>query len=235
MLAAERQFCVLFGCETKVGSKRKQTGNVKIFKHPFRADKYMQYLNDQHPLKWNEYQQLSEEGKKIFPITHQIHTSWLLRNTPNRIEFFVSKSIVEVLIGDMFCSPDPEDNMQMTKERMMQVFESCVDATEEEGQGYGDSHYSITIKNCIQCQLAIDYLAASLFFRQAVAVIQSTKERIGLASIGSCTDKITAKYAQFSRAINLQKLSNLLQRCWAFSVAMDMSTHMTTGYLDIRV
>ena len=64
VLAAECQFCVYYGREVKVGLKRKQTGNVKYFKHPFRADNYLQHLNNQHCEKWKEYQTLNEKEKR---------------------------------------------------------------------------------------------------------------------------------------------------------------------------
>ena len=238
VLAAECQFCVYYGREVKVGLKRKQTGNVKYFKHPFRADNYLQHLNNQHCEKWKEYQTLNEKEKKEFftgtPIKSTIHGFFGAKQVS--LKYCMNKKIVEVLIGDMLWSPDLEDELNLTKERMMQGFESCIDISEgEDANGNGDSHYSITIANRIQWQLAIDYLGASLSFTQAARVMQSTKERTGLASIGNCTKNIISKYARFSCAINLQKLSDLLQSTWTFSVAMDMSTHMETGYLDIRI
>ena len=66
-------------------------------------------------------------------------------------------------------------------------------------------------------------------------MMQSTKERTGYATIGSCTKAIVAKYARFACAINLQQLADLLDNCWAFSVALDMSAHFSTSYLDIRI
>ena len=38
VVAAECLFCVYFGRESKVGSIRKKTGNIKYFSKPFRAD-----------------------------------------------------------------------------------------------------------------------------------------------------------------------------------------------------
>ena len=34
------RFCLKFGCEAKVGAKRKKTKNVQFFKVPFRTDVY---------------------------------------------------------------------------------------------------------------------------------------------------------------------------------------------------
>ena len=55
--------------------------------------------------------------------------------------------------------------------------------------------------------------------------MRTTKEKTGLAAIGSCRDSTIAKYARFACAVNLQKISELLQETWTFAVALDMSTH----------
>ena len=78
VLAAECLFCIFFGREVKVGSKRKATGNVKYFRNPFRADNYKQHLTSAHPEKWKEYEGLDDERKKEFfcaqtPIKSSIH------------------------------------------------------------------------------------------------------------------------------------------------------------------
>ncbi len=58
----------------------------------------------------------------------------------------------------------------------------------------------------------------------------TVKERTGLAAIGSCNDDTSAKYAHFVCAINSQKLHELLEKAWTFSVALDLSTHMEKSY-----
>ena len=72
-------------------------------------------------------------------------------------------------------------------------------------------------------------------FRQADPVLQHTKDRSRLASIGACSDLKISKYAWIACAINLQKVYELLEEAWKFSVALDMSTHISTLYLDIRI
>ena len=40
-------------------------------------------------------------------------------------------------------------------------------------------------------------------------------------------------YARIACAVNLQNVLELLEEAWKFSVAMDMSTHMSTLYLGV--
>ena len=74
-----------------------------------------------------------------------------------------------------------------------------------------------------------------LSFRKASRLLQHTKECSRLASIGACSDSTISKYARIACAINLQKVYNLLEEAWTFPVALDMSTHMSTPYLNIRI
>ena len=69
----------------------------------------------------------------------------------------------------------------------------------------------------------------------ASRILAMTKENTGLTSLGSVFEGKVAAFARFVFALNLQSLKNLLARVWTFSVAMDMSTHLATSYLDIRI
>jgi len=62
-----------------------------------------------------------------------------------------------------------------------------------------------------------------------------TKELTGLASLGSASEGKVTSFVRFVCALNLQKISEMLVSSWTFSLAMDMSTHMSTSYLDIRI
>ena len=67
----------------------------------------------------------------------------------------------------------------------------------------------------------------------ASRILAMTKENTGLASPRSVFEVKVAAFARFEFALNLQSLKNLLARVWAFSMAMDMSTHLATSYLDM--
>lgn len=61
------------------------------------------------------------------------------------------------------------------------------------------------------------------------------KECTKLATIGSCSEYKVAIYARYIYAIGLQKSSKLLELARKFSIALEMSNHMSTSYLDIRI
>ena len=93
----------------------------------------------------------------------------------------------------------------------------------------------MVIKNKLQWYLEIDYLSLGLSFRQAARVLQPTKGHSGLDGIGASSELTIPKYLRIACTINLQKVYDLIEEAWTFLVALDMSTHMSTLYLDIRI
>ena len=61
------------------------------------------------------------------------------------------------------------------------------------------------------------------------------KELTGLASIMSASEGKITSYIWYVCALNLQKISEMLASGWTFSLAMDMSTRISTSYLDIHI
>ena len=62
-----------------------------------------------------------------------------------------------------------------------------------------------------------------------------TKYILGIMIIVSCFEGIVSIYARFICSMGLQCIVELLRKCWAFSVAFDMATHMATVYCDVRI
>ena len=69
----------------------------------------------------------------------------------------------------------------------------------------------------------------------ASTFLRLTKEETGVVLIGSATEGKVAGFICYVCALNLQKVLEVMASCWTFSLAMDMSTHMSTSYLDIQI
>ena len=95
--------------------------------------------------------------------------------------------------------------------------------------------YNTEIRNPVQFGLIVDYLSVGLSFRAVAKVILMTKEQTGMPSIGNVNEGKVTAIAQDVCSHSLELISNLLMKCWTFSLAMDMSTHMSTSYLDIQI
>ena len=198
------------GRESRVRSKRKKTGNIKYFSRPFRAENYRQHHVKQHPQRWKQYQEARGEEKKTFfeeneLIKETLHHDYGGKQVTQR--YLINAPIVNVIIGEMLW--DPEDIDGSTHTNTMSSFKDYVDESEEVEEGEGADRFCIEINNPVQFSLAIEYLPAGLSFRQAARVMMGTKERTGLATIGSCSDYTIAKYARYICAISLQKISEL--------------------------
>lgn len=100
--------------------------------------------------------------------------------------------------------------------------------------GQGLTHYRILIKYNSKFSRKIEHLSVGLKFRQAARVMLFTKERSGLARIGACSNPIVSNYARIACKVNLQKVYEPLDEVWTFSAALNMSTHTSMSYFDIR-
>ena len=129
----------------------------------------------------------------------------------------------------------PEEMDGITRARLLTSFVPTLDSSEDAADAGNVSRYAIIVRNTNQFQLLAQYLAAGLSFRQVAQVILDTKELLGIGSIGSCSEGIVGRYARFICLMNLQCIMELLRKFWAFSVAIDIATHMVTAYCDVLI
>ena len=234
------QFCVHFGREAKIGAKRKATTNVQYFRSPFRADMYSRHMAAQHSVHWETYSALTKTQKTVFfdenaPVVHRTTIKSHFGGAQAAVHYFVNRDVVDVIIGDMLFHPD-DSNDEVTKERALANFENVIEpAEDEQDSDLQTDGYRVILKNPAQFQLVVDYISVGASFRMASRILQMTGDRTGLASIGSANEGKVTAYIRIACALNLQKISEVMGSSWTFSLAMDMSTHMETSYLDIRV
>jgi hypothetical protein len=127
-----------------------------------------------------------------------------------------------------------EDMDRITRARLLESFVPTLDSSKDAADAGNVSRCTITT-NTKRFQLVAQYLAARLSFHQVSQVIMGTKEVLDIGSIGSCSAGIVSRYARFIYGMNLQGIAELLRQCWAFSVALDLATHMATSYCDVRI
>ncbi|BFI14114.1 hypothetical protein MPTK1_5g00010 [Marchantia polymorpha subsp. ruderalis] len=136
---------------------------------------------------------------------------------------------------------DGDSNEELTKEPALSIFEDVLDPSEVNCDGCDDAadvstaRYRIHLKNLAQFYLISDYLSVGASFRMVSRILAMTKESTSLASLVSVSEGKVDAFARYVCALNLQSLKDLLARVWTFFVAMDMSIHMATSYLNIRI
>jgi hypothetical protein len=233
VISVRCQFCVYFGKDEVAGQKRarKQTSRIKTWES-FRRELYESHHKGQHAEQWVQYQSLSAEEKKHFfegvtPFASTLQSYCGRSDEP--LHFTFNRSVVEILIGDIFF--DPESQGGVTHRKALSLFEP---QTESNGAVI---HYSVSIKNPMQFRLSIQYLAHGLSFRQISAVLESTKAITGVGKIGSISDAQVSNYARILVAINLNIIRDVLEstEVLAYSLAFDSSTHRAVSYFALRV
>jgi len=162
-------------------------------------------------------------------------------------EFFLSTEIVEVIIGDLFFRDDKQlkdidddDEQNPTdaarkklvkkhneKKNAMKLFCKKDDALV----------YTVTIKDCLRFDLAMDYVDIGLSFRQTAAAIQKTKDRTKTAKLVGLNDCIVSQYTRVLVVVVLQQIALILddKSVWAMSLAGDGSTHRSQSFFDLHL
>ena len=218
------QFCRYFGKEEKAGAKRARTQIEKCFTAPFRPELYRSHVTGQHPEKWAQYSSFTDADKKDFfekkvPFNNTLAAHF---SGEGVLKFKVKKNIVTDLIGGLFFNEDDEDE---AKSKALEMFED-VDESE---------NTEVTIKSTRLFRLVTAFLANGASFRMASNLVASTRRETALAYYTGCTTLRCIRIARVICAANMARMSEVLSKVWAFSIAIDSGNKQGSNYLDIRV
>jgi len=83
-------------------------------------------------------------------------------------------------------------------------------------------------------RLAVHYMSCGTSFRMASELISCTYDVLGNPSLRACSRDEISNFVRAICVVNLQRITNLLRRSWAFSLALDSATHQSTSFLDLR-
>jgi len=254
VLSAVCCMCKYHGRELAPGAvrKRKQTQKFKFWSAPWRTDLMLQHNKQQHPLKWAEYEALSQGEKKVFFATLISRNNALYQYFEidgNVLEFVLSRSIVDIIIGELMFRPDDElaeiededpDIIVVSRSakiaklchHAMSLFKANDDVDDDESRAY-----KVEIKNVKPFQLAIQFVSAGMSFKQVAIAIGHVQRTLSSAKLIGINDHIIGQYIRVLVVVTLQKIAFLLQHedVWAFSLSFDGSKHRGTTFFDVRI
>jgi hypothetical protein len=113
------RFCIAFGREEKVGSKRKAATIVQGWSHPFRYDNIENHLHNQHSGQWALYQALESSSERAsffddvpvaFKNSIKTHFPSLSLGAERQIVYNIEKDIVDTIVDDMMFNPKDQNN-----------------------------------------------------------------------------------------------------------------------------
>jgi hypothetical protein len=182
-------FCVYEGQDSVMvdGSstrKHKSHNDIKYFLKSFLPHKYRSHHDGQHVESWALYKATAKKDKQHFfdnkiKVTNTLHRYMDLDN--NILTFMISVSIVNMIIGDMFFRDDkvvvdsddvddddvvgaaarkPAKKLKEKTNPMKLFILNEVDDDED-----NPHWYTITIKNIMRFNLAMDHVGSSMSFR----------------------------------------------------------------------
>ncbi|CAM6061016.1 unnamed protein product [Sphagnum tenellum] len=139
-------------------------------------------------------------------------------------------TIVDDVVGDLFFHPeeDEEDDAfePITKANTMKLFKP-----QEDGS------YMVMIKNSLRFDLAIQHVYVGLSFRQTSKVIEQHRLATKNAKLSGLNNHMVSQFVRVLLVVSLQIISDVIMdpTVWAFSLAVDASTHLGVPLFDQRI
>lgn len=83
--------------------------------------------------------------------------------------------------------------------------------------------------------LAIHYVLCETSFRMVTNIISCMYKVMSDPSLCFCTCHHVSSFVRVVYAVNLQLIFDILRSSWAFSLALDFTTHQSTLYFDLCI
>ncbi len=119
VIGLQCRFCMAFGREEKVGSKRKAATTIQGWSHPFRYDNIENHLHNQHSGQWAVYQALESSSERTsffndipvaFKNSIKAHFPSSSLGAERQIVYDIEKDILDTIVGDMMFNPEDQDD-----------------------------------------------------------------------------------------------------------------------------
>lgn len=239
--------CQAFEREEIVGAKRKKTNRVRTFTEPWRPDNMKRHMEQQHPQRWEEYQNLGDGEKRAYfssgraaredlmmPVASGDVAVAPMVSDPNpSVEahaaaaqsrtYLIDRDIVEELIaGVLFQTTNNEYRNAWNVPVMFSLLEGA-----DAGSGeidMNESRYVARVDSLLKFNMCLKYVGMGIALNQVVPLFQKTAEETGMdKSLGgsSFTEQQLACLCRVACAVNLQTLKDSLRAVWAFAIAIE--------------
>ncbi|KAI9908162.1 hypothetical protein PsorP6_016106 [Peronosclerospora sorghi] len=204
----------------------KRIVSVRCQFYSFRPELYESHHKGQHATHWSAYQALDHDAKKKFfdnvqPHANTLHSHFVSGDQP--LSFVLHRGVIEVIIGDVFFSTD--DHGPVSHQRVLALF------VPEIGSDNAVQHYTF------ESRIHSNFKSLQLTYPTVAAVLESSKQLLGVGKIGSISGAQVSIFARILVAVNLTILNEILEspEVLGFSIALDSSTHRGVSYLAIRI
>ncbi len=169
------------------------------------------------------------------------------------LTFMINANIVHTIIGDMFFrddevvvdsdDADDDDVVDTAARKAAKKLKEKTNAMKlfilnEVDEDEDDPHsYTVTIKNIMRFNLAMDHVGSGMSFWQTASAIQHAKERTKTAKLASIINLMVGQYVHVLVNSTLQQIADCLDNkfVWAMSLAGDSSMHRGQSFFDLHV
>lgn len=251
--------CQAFDKEALVGAKRKRTSRVRNFTAPWRPDNMKRHMEQQHPMRWEEYQKLGDNDKRSFftssravkedqvlPLSGDAVVLPSELTVPQAVSaaasqsraFLLDQDVVNDLIGDVLFEVTSSDRRNAWNVPVTFTLQEIGIEHDTDQVDANESRFVARVGSLLQFNTCLKYVAMGISLPQVVTMFKQTAEEIGVDSTlcsSSFTQQQLATLCRVACAVNLQTIKDTLRGVWAFAVALERGDGAGSPYLDVRV
>lgn len=145
------------------------------------------------------------------------------------LEFEVKKTIVDIVCGSSLWRPQGLRSCELVSTQSI-----AADVSEQDERR---QVYRVAVRQRLQLDLTVDYMAAGLTHRQIAQTLGTAVKLSVLNPSLSATEDEAVDLVRLSTAASLDAISKLLEKSWAFSVGLHTVTlsQVERSFLDIHV
>ncbi|OWZ12921.1 hypothetical protein PHMEG_00013840 [Phytophthora megakarya] len=249
--------CQAFEREETVGSKRKKTSRVRSFSAPWRPDNMKRHMEQQHPMRWDEYQKLGDGEKRAYFSTARASREDLMmadvavapmvsEPTPSTDAhsiatqsraFLIDRDIVDELIAGVLFQATNDEYRNAWNVPMVFALLDEADLGDADVDT-NESRYVARVESLLKFNMCLKYVAMGISFSQVVMLFHQTAEETGMdASLSGSTftEQQLSCVCRVACAVNFQTIKDALRDVWAFAIALERGHGAGSPYLDMRV
>ena len=231
-LAAKCLLCVVHGNTYGLrGGATKISKTVHFHKPPFRKDNMKLHMQRAHSSIWNAYLELTPEDriKSLKKQTTFVQSIYSHMEDQVFSEPKIETRFVNLVMNSMYAEDEIED-----REMAIKMFGNPIDGTDTDGTSRFPQHHVVRVHQK-KFETIQQMVGIGTTFRSVINLSQIFRRMTNAEWLKGINSDMVQHYVRIVCVLNLQTLSGLMKNAWTYSIATDVGSVGSTGYMDLRI
>jgi hypothetical protein len=141
----------------------------------------------------------------------------------------IETRFVNLIMNTMYA----EDEIEARK-KAMTTFDDPIDGTDTDGTSRFPQHHVVRVHQK-KFETIQQMVGTGTSFRSVINISQIMRRMTNAEWLRGINSDMVQHYVRIVCALNLQTLSGLMKDAWTYSIATDVGSVGSTGYMDLRI